>query len=224
MIAKFLLAIVLLTLSINAKADIFTEILGQLVQQTNLQQQIQQYTSQMTDLEQQTLQTMIGNYGYGSLDYNPNLQSWGNNTGNWNSLLSSYQQSDNGVGQIAQQHNQQFPIQQSSVANPNPQSLDAKYNSVLAQTALAMRSASEYDYNNIQTQITYLQQLHDQIDKTTNLKAAIDLQNRTQYESSSIQIELLRLTALSNQQQAIESQGESNTVVNNANTFQLRRS
>jgi hypothetical protein len=173
----------------------------------------------MTGLEQQTLQTMIGSYGYGSLNYNPNLQSWGNNTDNWSSILSSYQQGNNGVGQIAQQHNQQFPIQQNTVANPNSQSLDAKYYSLQAQTALAARSASEYDYNNIQTQITNLQQLHDQIDKTTNLKAAIDLQNRLQYESSIIQIELLRLAALSNQQQAVEAQGESNGVVNNSNAF-----
>jgi hypothetical protein len=217
---NLLLTLALLSLSMTAKADIFSDILGQLEQQTNLQQQIQQYTSQMTGLQQQTLQTMIGSYGYGSLNYNPNLQSWGNNTDNWSSTLNSYQQGGNGVGQIAQQHNQQFPIQQSTVANPNSQSLDAKYYSLQAQTALAARSASEYDYNNIQTKITNLQQLHDQIDKTTNIKAAIDLQNRLQYESSVIQIELLRLAALSNQQQAIEAQGESDAVVNNANAFQ----
>jgi hypothetical protein len=217
---KLLLSIALLSISFTAKADIFTEILGELEQQTNLQQQIQQYTSQMTGLEQQTLQTMIGSYGYGSLNYNPNLQSWGSNSENWNSVLSSYQQGGNGVAQIAQEHNQQFPIQQSSVVNPNPQSLDAKYYSLQAQTALAARSASEYDYNNIQKQINNLQQLHDQVDKTTDLKAAVDLQNRLQYESSVIQIELLRLASLSNQQQAIEAQGESNAVVNNANAFQ----
>jgi hypothetical protein len=216
---SILLTSFLIIFSSTANGDVFSSILNELEDQTNLQQQIQQYTSQMTNLQQQTLQTMIGSYGYGSLSYNPNLPSWGSNTDNWNLMLTSYQQGSNGVGQIAQQHNQQFPIQQSTAANPNPQSLDAKYYSLQAQTALAARSASEYDYNNIQTQITNLQQLHDQIDKTTNLKAAIDLQNRLQYESSAIQIELLRLAALSNQQQSIETQGESNSIVNNANAF-----
>jgi hypothetical protein len=51
---------------------------------------------------------------------------------------------------------QQFPIQQSTIANPNLQSLDAKYYTLQAQTALAARSASEHDYNNIQTQLIYL--------------------------------------------------------------------
>ena len=217
---RVFLLIIFITMNNKANADVFSDILGQLEQQTNLQQQIQQYTAQMPGLQQQTLQTMIGSYGYGNFNFNQNLQSWGTNTENWNQVLNDYQQGQNGIGQLAQQNNQQFPIQQNTIVNPNPQSLDAKYYTLQSQTALAARSASEYDYNNIQNQINNLQQLHDQIDSATNLKAAIDLQNRLQYESAMIQIELLRLAALSNQQQAIESQGESNAEVNNANAFQ----
>ncbi len=207
--------------TIKSYADVFSDILGQLESQTSLQQQIQQYTSQLPQLQQQTINQLMNSSGanFGQENFNPNLQSWGSNLFNWNSVLTAYQNGGSQVAGLAQQLNNQFPIQQSSMANPNPQSVDAQYYTVQSQTALAARAASQYDYNNIQNQITYVQNLLSLIPQTKTVKDALDLQNRIQVESSLIQLEMLRLSSLSNQQQAIQVQGEVNSIVNSANEF-----
>lgn len=218
--------LVCLGLSQAVYADVFTEILNELESQTNLQQQISQYTNVLPNIntvlqnEYNALYQNNGHDGYGNLFFNPSLQSWGTNTSNWNLVLQSYQQGGTGLGQIAQQLNQQFPIQPSSIVNPNTQSINAQYYTLEAQTALASRAASQLDYNNIQNQINYMQQLQQQIDKTPDIKGALDLQNRIAVENNLIQLEVLRLTALSNQQQAVKAQGESNSLVNISNATQ----
>jgi type IV secretion system protein VirB5 len=216
----------LLSLSQIAKADVFSDILNKLENQTNLQQQISQYTNVLPNMntvlqnEYSALYQNNGHDGYGNLFFNSNLQSWGANTSNWNSVLQSYQQGGTGLGQIAQQLNEQFPIQSNTVANPNAQTINAQYYTLEAQTALASRAASQLDYNNIQNQINYMQQLQQQIDKTPDIKGALDLQNRIAVESNLIQLEVVRLTALSDQQQAIKAQGDVNSIVNISNATQ----
>lgn len=211
--------IVSMGLPYTASADIFDFILDQLEQQTGLQDKIEQYTSKLPGLSQNTLNALTSQAGWGGRGYNPNLQSWGNNAQYWDSVLKLYQQGGNPgeVSGIARQLNQQFPIQNATVANPNPNSNDAKYYQLQAETALASRAASQFDYNNIQKQVDYMHKLHDELDTTKDLKSSVDLNNRLQFESSMLQIELLRLAALSNQQQAISAQNQTNAIVNNAN-------
>ncbi len=215
-----------LGLSQTATADVFSDILNELESQTNLQQQISQYTNVLPNMntvlqnQYSALYQNNGHDGYGNLFFNNALQSWGTNTSSWSSVLQSYQQGGTGLGQIAQQLNDQFPIQSSNIINPNAQSINAQYYTLEAQTALASRAASQLDYNNIQNQINYMQQLQQQIDKTPDIKGALDLQNRIAVENNLIQLEVLRLTALSNQQQAVKAQGESNSLVNISNATQ----
>lgn len=224
--ALLILTLSLLCLSQNAHADVLSDILNELQSQTNLQQQISQYTNVLPNMntvlqnEYSALYQNNGHDGYGDLFFNSNLQSWGTNTSNWNSVLQSYQQGGTGVGQIAEQLNDQFPIEASNIVNPNTESINAQYYTLEAQTALASRAASQFDYNNIQNQINYIQQLQQQIDKTPDIKGALDLQNRIAVENNLIQLEVLRLTALSNQQQAVKAQGDANAVVNISNATQ----
>ena len=73
------------------------------------------------------------------------------------------------------------------------------------------------DYNKIQDQIAYQHMLQQQIEKTNDLKAAVDLSSRIQVENNLIKLEILRQSALANQQQAISEQANSQCSVSNAN-------
>lgn len=180
----------------------------------------------LKDLHTQSIQQLsqqygaiTGNYGLGNLGYKTDLQSWGKGTERWQSVLQVYQQGGNpgSLSDVAKQLQQQFPIHPSHVANPNPNSMDAKFYELQAKTALTSRAASQMDYDNVQKQMDYMQHLHKEIDKTQNIKSAMDLQNRLLLENNKIQLELLRASALQNQQQAIHAQGEANTAINTFN-------
>jgi Type IV secretion system proteins len=225
MFKKFFITLTALSLvfaGFSAKADIFDYILDELKKQTDIEGDIKKATSQLPDLQQQTINQLLNTAGLNisTQDYNPDLQSWGSNMDKWQSVLTVYQNGGQGIGSIAQNLNQDFPVQSSHVANPNPQSLDAKYYTLQAQTVLASRAASQYDYENIKNQIDYMHQLLALIPKTKTVKDSMDLQNRIQIEGNLIQLEVLRLSALNNQQQAVQAQGAVNAIVNNANTFQ----
>lgn len=212
----FTTGLVLIVFS-NANADIWDAIFNQLAAQTGIQQTIQQYTQSLPAMQQ----ALTSQNSWGSFHYDQNLQSWGSNTQSWNSVLTLYQQGGgSGVGSIAKQLNNQFPIQAPSKVYQNANSIDAQYYQVQSQTALAARAASQFDYNNIQNEIANLQALHDQINSTQDLKSSMDLSNRFQYESTMLEIELLRLTALNSQVQAVTAQGQSNAVVDNTNFSQ----
>lgn len=217
-----ILAYFMLMVTFSANADVFSDILNQLEKQTDFQDNIQHVTDQLPDWEQQTIHQLMNTAGLdmSTQDYNPHLQSWGSKMDQWRSVLTAYQQDNEGLSGIAKNLHEEFPIQPNSVANPDPNSIDAKYYDLASKTALATRAASQYDYDNIQKQMTYLHNLLSLIPKTKTVKDAMDLQNRIQIEGSLIQLEVLRLSALNNQQQAIQAQGEVNAIVNNANTFE----
>jgi len=162
---------------------------------------------------------ITGSYGLGKLGFDPTLQSWGSGTESWQAILNLYQKGGNpgSLSDVVKQLSKEFPIQEGKVANPNPESIDAKYYLLQAKTALATRAASQTDYDNIQKQVHSMQQLHEQIDRTQNLKAAVDLQNRLQVEGNLLQLEILRLLSLTSQQQAISAQGHVNTIVDTYN-------
>ena len=206
--------------SVNVKADVFSDMLNQLAKEVDLQTMISKYTEQTADSNQQMLSQLSNTPGlnFETKSYDPNLQSWGSNLSTWQSVLNAYQNGDGKVGVSARDLNHQFPIQSSTLINPNPNSIDAKFYTLQAQTALASRAASQHDYDNIQNQIDYMHKLLKMIGETKTVKDALDLQNRIQVENSLIQLELLRLSSLSNQQQSIETQGEVNSYINNANT------
>jgi Type IV secretion system proteins len=207
-------SILIISLPIMVKADIFQDIFNEIKQEANLQQLISQYTNQ-------TLQQMMNTAGLdlANKNYDENLQSWGSGAGDWNSALMLYHQASSDETTLAGVENtlnQQFPIQPNRILN---NASDQQYYTLKAQTALAARAASQLDYNKINKQIEYMHKLHDMIGDAKTVKDALDLQNRLSVENNLIQLELLRLSALNNQQKAINTQGEVNAVVNNAQAF-----
>ena len=110
----------------------------------------------------------------------------------------------------------QFPIDEGTFDRSTTNENNQKYYALKSQTILAARAASELDYNKIQDQIAYQQMLQQQIEKTQDLKAAIDLSNRIQVEGNLINLQILRQVALTNQQQAVTEQATLNTALSNA--------
>lgn len=160
---------------------------------------------------------MTGHAGWGNYQFQ-DQQSYGNSAKDWNSLMHMAEtaQGDGQLGIIVNGLSKEFLANQSrfnqGIANSNIQ----KYYALKSQTTLAARAASQLDYNKIQTQITYQQMLQGQIEKTDNLKAAVDLNNRIHVENNLIQLEILRQVALANQQQAVTEQATVNTALANA--------
>lgn len=161
---------------------------------------------------------MTGSYNMGNLNFDKDLQSWGTDTTDWNSVLNVAQSggSASDYGKMVQQLAKEYPMDTDVINKVNPNKSDQSFYELKAKTALAARAASELDYNNLQKQITYQQNLQQQIDSTQNEKAAIDLQNRLQVENNLINLELLRQLSLLSQQKSLDAQQAVNSAVKNA--------
>lgn len=144
--------------------------------------------------------------------------SWGETAAQWQRVLDLAQRRGDGspLGRTLQPLAKEFPIETQVYNQTNPSSLDQRYYALQAETALAARAASELSYNKIQEQINYAKQLKDQINTTTSLKQAVDLQSRLIIENHLIQLEMLRQLAVINQQQAIQSQATVNDMAQTA--------
>lgn len=172
-----------------------------------------------TIAEIKNMQNLLkGNSGFGAKDY-VDYQSWGKGAEDWGSALNVYNTGSGTLGNLAKKLNSDpdngFPINP-NLKTFNPKDAQDRYSLLQAKTALASRAASQLAFDKIQDQITYHQKnLQPKIDTTQNLKSAVDLQNRLLFENNMIQLEMLRMAALSNQQQAIQTQSEVNhTVIN----------
>ena len=160
---------------------------------------------------------MTGSRGWGTYQFH-DYQSYGVSASDWSSVINMANQG-NGRGELGSMMgnlSNQFPANVSSYNQSISDPTHQKYYSLKSQTVLAARAASQLDYNKIQAQIAYQQMLQQQIEKTSDLKAAIDLSNRIQVEGNLINLEMLRQVALLNQQQAITEQASLNTALSNA--------
>jgi hypothetical protein len=160
------------------------------------------------------LQGHAGWGAYQSHDY----QSYGDSGKDWASVMQTAERG-NGNGDLGQTLGGiagQFPTDTTTFNQSNSNPTSQTYYALQSKTVLATRAASQLDYDKIQTQIAYQQMLQQQIEKTQDLKSAIDLSNRIQVEGNLINLEILRQTALTNQQQAITNQAEVNGALTNA--------
>lgn len=177
---------------------------------------IRSIDDQIRNFDEQIKNFMQGSYGWGShsvIDYH----TWKGNE-NWGDVISMAQSGSysGDLGEMMETLARDFPININLVNQINSNEQDQKDYALKASTALAARAASQYDYDQIQKQINEMNKLKTEIDKTENLKSAVDLQNRLQVENSMMQLSILRQLSLLNQQQALKSQEEANAMVKNA--------
>lgn len=145
-------------------------------------------------------------------------QSYGGEGESWIKALQAAE-SGKGTNELAKKLQRialEFPIEKNIYTSGIHNKQNQKYYALKAQALLVNRAASELDYDKVQAQIAYQQMLQKQIGKTDNLKSAIDLSNRINVEGNLINLEILRQTALINQQQAIKEQGTVNSALQNA--------
>lgn len=161
--------------------------------------------------------SVIGHSGWGNYQFH-DYQSYGAGAHDWSSVMRMAEngQGSGQLGQMIGNIANQFPTDRNQFNNGVSDENVQKYYALKSQTILATRAASQLDYNKIQDQIAYQQMLQQQIEKAKDLKAAIDLSNRIQVEGNLISLEILRQTALSNQQQAITEQATVNAALSNA--------
>lgn len=160
---------------------------------------------------------LTGHSGWGEYQFK-DYQSYGSSAHDWSGVLRMADQGrgEGALGLAMGGIATQFPMDKTAYNQGVSDIKSQSYYAMKSQTVLAARAASELDYNKIQQQIAYQQMLQQQIEKTTDLKAAIDLSNRIQVEGNLINLEILRLTALVNQQQAITEQATVNSALANA--------
>jgi len=200
------------TMSCHASIDLTGIIfkLGELygVNATNLP-----YLKDMNNRTLQQLQAFTGKHSFGQINYQ-DFQSWGQAAQQWDSLLTGYQNGQGEIGNLQKRLNNQFPIKP-NYATFHQQTMQSDFEKLQAQTALASRAASQAVFDRIQKQIDYQKTLQTQIDQTTDMKSAVDLQNRLLFESNLIALDTLRLIAMSTQQKAIGLQADVNSAVMN---------
>lgn len=158
-----------------------------------------------------------GNAGWGTYRFH-DYQSYGGSADDWSRVVQmAAQGSGSGdlggaIGGLANQ----FPIHQDIYNQGVSDPASRQYYAVKSGTVLAARAASQLDYNRIQEQIAYQQMLQEQIERTKDLKGAVDLSSRIQVEGNLIALQLLRQSALANQQQSVTEQASVVSALSNA--------
>ena len=160
---------------------------------------------------------IVGNSGWGVYQFH-DYQSYGASANQWSQVMqmANRGQGAGDLGRAISDVANQFPVDQSAYNRGVSDRHSQQYYALKSETVLAVRAASQLDYNKIQVQIAYQQMLQQQIEKTKDLKAAVDLSNRIQVEGNLINLELLRQVALTNQQHAITEQASINTALSHA--------
>lgn len=220
-----------LTVSTESHANWFKDIVDQIVKTNEINTQILGGQNEMVRAQREMLSSqkdieslmrivntsLVGNSGWGTYNFH-DYQSYGQNANSWTSVMQMAGSSggSGALGQTMRGVANQFSIDENSynrgIKNPTSQ----KYYVMQSQTILATRAASQLDYDKVQDQIAYQQMLQQQIEKTKDLKGAVDLNNRIQVEANLIYLEMLRQMALSNQQQSMSAQSNMNTALMNA--------
>ena len=225
---KIILFISIVSFSTSCFANWYQDIINAIIQQSgitngildnelSLQKDMLRNQKAMQKLMDQMNGNMTSHSGYGTYQFH-DYQSYGADAKDWTSVvnMAEHGHGDGQLGSMIGSVVRDFPYDKNAynrgINNPNYQ----RYFAVKSHTTIAARAASELDYNKIQQQISYQKILMDQIEKTKDIKAAMDLANRIQLEGNLINLEILRQSALANQQDAINEQASVMGALSNA--------
>lgn len=184
------------------------------------QKQYDIYKDQLEELKD-TKKAFTGKYGFGKIDKS-SVKAWLNDEQNIKKLLNAYDSGSGQFGRLAKAYEKEFPIDGTKFMGRGFSDIDKQYYSLSAKTALSTRTASEMEFNNIDTKISTQESLQQKIDSTDNVKASVDLLARMQAEGNKIMLENLRMLSILTQQAAIDSQGQINAVAKSARFLDMR--
>ncbi len=199
---------------INKQASVSNDIMNN---QLSIQQDMFRNQKAMQYFLDQINANTSGHSGYGSYQFH-DYQSYGVDANDWSSVINMAERGhgNGALGGMIGSIKRDFPFDSNVYNRGVRNSKSQQYYATKSKTIIAARAASELDYNKIQQQIAYQQLLMQQIEKTKDIKAAMDLANRIHLEGNLINLEILRQSALINQQQAITEQASVMSALSNA--------
>lgn len=157
----------------------------------NTLQQIEQMHAQIEQMKQQ-YEAVTGSYGRGIQGLEEAINAAKNIPGTWQDIVS--RQASGEFGQAVQKYEEIFkPIPQSSYEED---SRTGQSYTMSSDAVIASFAGSELLYDEIQTHISNLEMLSKQIDTTTNIKDAQDLQNRIASEQAFLQTAMGKMGTL----------------------------
>ncbi len=218
-IKQGLIAALLITQPIIASAESafdFTRILSLLTDMAKQSSLLgSNSTAELTLLKDQnkllddTQQLMKGHYGYGDVN-NAGLSAWQHAAKDWGSLLNSPQSgSQDPLATLAKEIEREFPIVSADTMYSNSQhSEQAKLFDLLSKATVASRASNTLAYNNVDAELTMIEKLQAEIEKSPNQKATLDLIARIQIEEAKLMAQALKSNAVNAQLTSLQSQQE----------------
>jgi hypothetical protein len=190
---------------------------GILNNELTLQEDMLHNQKKMKNLMEQMNGHITGHSGYGTYQFH-DYQSYGGGAKDWSGVvnMADLGHGEGALGEMIGSVSRDFSSDRNAYNRGVSNTTAQRYYATKSQTTIAARAASELDYNKIQQQIAYQQVLMQQIENTKDIKAAMDLANRIQLEGNLINLEILRQSALVNQQQAITEQASVMSALSNA--------
>lgn len=163
-----------------------------------LQQQFQQLQKQYETLQSQ-YKAVTGSYGRGQTGLNESINSSSIVPGSWQEVVAQQQSGSFGTKQNFYEKLLKTLPQD---LFRDPQSQNATTYKLSTDSVRAAMSGGEILYSQVQTHLNNLARLSQQVDSTSNIKDAQDLQNRIATENGMMQSALGKLNAMNMNLQA----------------------
>jgi hypothetical protein len=194
---------------LSANAIGWKQLVDAIAQMYGLDLKTNQLNADQLDTLKDIQGSLTGTHNYGKSNYDKNANSWGENSSDWQQILSL---SKNGggsgeLGNTIADLSKEFPIS-GSLNSPNK--VENDYYNLQARTALSSRSASEVAYKQAVREEKTLKSLHGMIDKTEDEKSASDLNNRMASEAAMTSVQQTKLLSVLVQQAAVNAQEKAN--------------
>lgn len=153
---------------------------------------------QQYDLMRQQYESLVGSYGRGQ-GIDPVLEAAKVIPGSWQDVVAQQQQ---GIYGSKQQYYEKLIDTLPKELFKQPQGSDAKTYQLSTDAVRAAMAGGDALYGQVQKHLDNLNKLSRQVDQTSNIKDAADLQNRIQVESGLMQTAMARMNAMNMNLQA----------------------
>ncbi|AKK24993.1 type IV secretion system protein [Pandoraea oxalativorans] len=184
-----------------------------------LQQQFKQLEQQYDTLKSQYA-AITGSYGRGQIGLSDALNAASVVPGSWQEVVAQ-QQSGAFAAKQADYEKLIKTMPQDVFANPQAQ--DATSYKMSTDAVRAALAGGDTLYSEVQTHLNNLARLSQQIDATTNIKDAQDLQNRISSENGMLQSAMAKLNAMNMNLQANMVNQQNQATAENQQFYQWKK-
>ncbi|SAL00328.1 type IV secretion system family protein [Caballeronia arationis] len=163
-----------------------------------LQQQFRQLQQQYETLKQQYA-AVTGSYGRGQLGLSESIRATSVVPGSWQEVVAQQQSGEFGS---RQNFYEKLINTMPQDLFANPQAQNATTYRMSTDSVRAAMAGGDSLYSEVQTHLINLTRMSEQVDMTTNVKDAQDLQNRISSESGMLQSAMAKLNTMNMNLQA----------------------